>query len=339
MDQDGVHSEDNEVTNEEIQRAKNLSRSFDFWISTSYSYHDLAKAIAVKLNVDPAYLRIFALSSSGERFPLKSNSYVSQYVARSVPVSAIFEFEYEILNIPLVEYENMKAVKIHWLVTLLQSQVFDVLVPKLGTIGDVLTKFLHKVNVENKELPHLFVWSGSHHNYQDMYKADTPLNQIPDGVDLYCGLFPTEVELLCHFDMYKRFFPQEIKVDEIDAVDREEFLAVKAAGDQLNFLPAFHFYKAGDSRHGIPFVFVVLPNEPLSETKERLRKKLGLGKQAFDKIRLALADINFKGLYLEGKDNLILFDEIANKRLSLGLDHPDRTPRRQSQFDKGISIK
>ncbi|KAK6884573.1 Ubiquitin carboxyl-terminal hydrolase 15 [Candida tropicalis] len=339
MDQDGVHSEDNEVTNEEIQRAKNLSRSFDFWISTSYSYHDLAKAIAVKLNVDPAYLRIFALSSSGERFPLKSNSYVSQYVARSVPVSAIFEFEYEILNIPLVEYENMKAVKIHWLVTLLQSQVFDVLVPKLGTIGDVVTKLLHKVNVEKKDLPHLFVWSGSHHNYQDMYKADTPLNQIPDGVDLYCGLFPTEVESLCHFDMYKRFFPQEIKVDEIDAVDREEFLAVKAAGDQLNFLPAFHFYKAGDSRHGIPFVFVVLPNEPLSETKERLRKKLGLGKQAFDKIRLALADINFKGSYLEGKDNLILFDEIANKRLSLGLDHPDRTPRRQSQFDKGISIK
>ena len=100
MDQDGVHSEDNEVTNEEIQRAKNLSRSFDFWISTSYSYHDLAKAIAVKLNVDPAYLRIFALSSSGERFPLKSNSYVSQYVARSVPVSAILSLNMKYLIFP-----------------------------------------------------------------------------------------------------------------------------------------------------------------------------------------------------------------------------------------------
>ena len=339
MEQDAIHPEDNEVTNEEIQRAKNLSKSFDFWISTTYSYQDLTRAIASKLNCDPAYLRIFALSTSGDRFPLKSNSYVSQYVSRSVPVSAIFEFEYEILNIPLVDYEHLKSVKIHWLSTLLQSQVFDVLVPKLGTIGDVVTKLLHKVNVQKKDLPHLFVWGGAHHNYQELYKADVPLNQIPDGMDLYCGIFPTEVELLCHFDMYKRFFPQEIKVEDIDEINRDEFIAAEAAGDQINFLPAFHFHKTGDSRHGIPFVFVVLPNEPLAKTKERLRKKLGLGKQAFDKIRLALADNNFKGQYLEGNNEMVLFDQIANKRLSLGLDHPDRTPKRQSQFDKGISIK
>ncbi|RCK67165.1 Ubiquitin carboxyl-terminal hydrolase 15 [Candida viswanathii] len=331
--------EDNEVTNEEIQRAKNLSKSFDFWISTSYSYQDLAKAIAAKLSCDPQYLRIFAISATGDRFALKSNSYVSQYVARSVPVSAIFDFEYEILNIPLAEYENLKAVKVHWLTTLLQSQVFEVLVPKLGTVGDVVAKLLHKVNVPKKDLPHLFLWGGKHHNYHEMYKADVPLSHVPDGIDLYCGLFPTEVELLCNFDLYKRFFPNEFKVEDIDEPDRDEFIAAKAADRQVNFLLAFHFYKAGDSRHGIPFVFIALPNEPLSETKERLRKKLGLGKQAFDKIRLALADNNFKGLYLEGKEDLVLYDEVAGKRLNLGLDHPDRSPKRQTQFDKGISIK
>ena len=46
----------------------------------------------------------------------------------------------------------MKAIKIHWLTTLLQYQVFEVLVPKRGTIGDVITKVLHKVNVSESDL-------------------------------------------------------------------------------------------------------------------------------------------------------------------------------------------
>ena len=62
--------------------AKNLSKSFDFWISTNYSYQDLARDIAVKLNCDPLYLKIFILTAQGQRFPLKTSHHLSQLFPR-----------------------------------------------------------------------------------------------------------------------------------------------------------------------------------------------------------------------------------------------------------------
>ena len=86
------------------------------------------------------------------------------------------------------------------------------------------------------------------------------------------------------------------------------------------------------------FIFIVFPAETLNDTKERLRKKLRLGKQAFDKVRLALADNNNRIKYLED-DSLVLFDEVAIKLYSLAIDNVDRNPKRQALFEKGISIK
>lgn len=329
---------DNKATNDEIQLAKNLSKSFDFWISTNYSYQDLARDIAVKLNCDPLYLKIFILTAQGQRFPLKTSHHLSQLFPKTVSVNQIVEIEYEILNIPLKDYENLKAIKIHWLTTLLQYQVFEVLVPKRGTIGDVITKVLHKVNVSESDLPHLFVWSGRNHKFHEMLKFDRALSTISDDVDLFCGIFPAEVEVLCDHDMYKRFTDKEIDETKLEESIHEEYLESIRWSKKLNLLPAFHFHKNNNYHHGIPFIFIVFPAETLNDTKERLRKKLRLGKQAFDKVRLALADNNNRIKYLED-DSLVLFDEVAIKLYSLAIDNVDRNPKRQALFEKGISIK
>ena len=171
-----------------------MSKSFDFWISTNYSYQDLARDIAVKLNCDPLYLKIFILTAQGQRFPLKTSHHLSQLFPKTVSVNQIVEIEYEILNIPLKDYENLKAIKIHWLTTLLQYQVFEVLVPKRGTIDDVITKVLHKVNVSESDLPHLFVWSGRNHKFHEMLKFDRALSTISDDVDLFCGIFQLKLK-------------------------------------------------------------------------------------------------------------------------------------------------
>ncbi|KAG7662287.1 UBP15 [[Candida] subhashii] len=343
---DQIETEDNEITNKEIETAKNLSKTFDMWVSSDYSYQQFAKEISLRLgpNVDPNYLRIFLLSNQGQRYPLKTVHHLSQFLAKTVAANQLVHFEYEILNIPLREYENLKAFKIHWLTSLLQYQVYELLVPKKGLVSDLVNKLMHKVNIPQRHLKHLLCWNGTSHSYYDLLKFDKPLSQIQDGVDLYCGIFPAEVEVLTAHDLIKRFTDEPVNEDEDfdnEAV-KEEYILAKNESKNLNLIPVYHFYKNGDYRHGIPFIFIAFPNESFKETKERLRRKLGLGIQAFDKIKFALSDNNM-GAYLNTEDeSLNLFNEIGNSRsgsISLGLDHPDRSPKRPNQFDKGISIK
>ncbi|EMG49350.1 Ubiquitin carboxyl-terminal hydrolase [Candida maltosa Xu316] len=241
--------DDDKITNEEIQIAKKLSKTFSLWISSEYNYQDLASKIAAHLNCDPSYLRLFILNAQGARYPVRSSHHMSQFFPKVVPANSIIDFEYEILNIPLKDYENLKAVKVHWLSTLLQYQVFEVLVPKNGTIRDVVVKLLHKVNVAEKDLPHIFIWSGVKHKYYELFKFDTPLKVLDETIDLYCGVFPAEVEILTKHDMYKRFVDKEINPDDIDEPGKEEYVVAKQTSDSLNILPAFHFNRKSDIHH------------------------------------------------------------------------------------------
>ena len=341
----GLVQVDDVITNKEIEAAKQISTSFDLWVSSLASYQELAQEIVNQFDtkIDPSYLRIFVLNHQGSRYPLKTHHHLSQLFPKPVPISQIVSFEYEVLNIKLKDYENLKSVKIHWLSSLLQYQVFELLVPKNGLVSDLLVKLLHKVNVPKKLQKHLLVWSGNNNTYYDLLKFDKPLESIQDGLQLYTGIFPVEVEILSSHDMIKRYENEPVDIEEFeDEVLKQEFIIAKQFSKSLNLIPAFHFYKNSTYHHGIPFILPVYPEETFGQTKERLRRKLGLGIQAFEKIRFALADSHDKGAYIDHDNNdLILFDEIGKSQssVSFALDHPDRAPRRQNQFDKGISIK
>ncbi|EGW32749.1 uncharacterized protein SPAPADRAFT_54773 [Spathaspora passalidarum NRRL Y-27907] len=329
----------------DIQIAKNLSKTFQIWASMDYSYHQLAAEIALRLNVDPNYLRIFVLSNKGQRYPLKTTNHLSQLFPKHIPANQLIHFEYEILNIPLKDYENLKAVKIHWLTSLLQYQVFEILISKTGTVHDLIEKLLHKVNIPKSHLKHLLCWAGNNHIFADLVRFDISLNQIQDGYDLYCGVFPVEVEILAAHSVVARFTDDEEVNEDDDVFDnetvKEEFILAKKEVKNLNLIPTFHFHKNTTYRHGVPFLLTVYRDEVFKNTKERLRKKLGLGIQAFEKLKIALVDNDetSSGSYVED-DELVLFDEIgkASNGVSIALDHPDRI-KRSNQFDKGISIK
>lgn len=335
-----------EATEEkEIELAKEMSRSFDLWVSSSYSYQELANDIAKNLSddVNPEYLRLFVVNSHGTRFPLSSNLNLSQIFTKQVAVSSITQFEYEILNITLKEYENMKAIKIHWLNSILQSHLLDLLVPKTSTVAEVIKKLIHKLDIPEEHWSNLLVWAGQDNKYADLIKFDRPIDEINDQYEIYCGYFPAEVEILSSHDIFKRFDENHISASNIkDEALRKEFEKAQQYSKLLNIIPVFHFYKTTSYVHSKPFVFAVYPEEPAEETKERLRKKLGLGLQAFEKIKIALADMNDKGRYLDfEKAGLNLFEEVTkfDAHVSLALDHPDRNPRRANPFDKGISIR
>lgn len=333
------------IEEQEIELAKEMSRSFDLWVSTNYTYQELANEIASKLgeDVSPEYLRLFVVNSHGNRFPLSSNSNLSLIFTKQVAVSSITQFEYELLNITLKEYENMKSIKIYWLNSILQFHLFDLLVPKTSTVAEVVKKLIHKLNVPKEHWSNLLVWASQDSKYADLIKFEKPIDEINDQYEIYCGYFPAEVEILSSHDMFKRFDENYITADDIeDEVLRLEFEKAQEYSKLLNIIPVFHFYKTTSYVHSKPFVFAVYPDEPIEETKARLRKKLELGIQAFDKIKIALADVNDKGRYLDfEKPGLNLFEEVTkfDFHVSLALDHPDRNPRRVNPFDKGISIR
>lgn len=329
----------------DIEMAKEISKSFDIWISTQHSYKELAQELAKKIgnNVDPEYLRIFILNNQGVRYPLKSTQSLSQFFPKLVSVSTVTNFEYEILNITLKEYENMKSIKLYWLNSLLQFQLFDLLMPKTSTANELINKLIHKLNIPEKQRNDILLWAGLEHKYVDLIKFDRTIDTINDHYELYAGYFPAEVEILAHHDLFKRFGNEPTDPNNIeDEFIREDFLNAQRLTGSLNIIPVFHFYRNTNYQHGIPFIFPVYPDEAFEATKERLRKKLGLGIQAFEKVKLALADSSGKGLYLDNSNTkLNLFDEVANfdANVSLALDHPGRSPRRQNPYDKGISIK
>nr|WOG36225.1 uncharacterized protein [Candida metapsilosis] len=330
-----------ESTMKEIEEVKKLSKSFELWISTTYSYKDLADVIAASIKCDPEYLRLFVVGNQGTRYPLKTNHVLSQVFPRNASVSQLYDIEYEVLNIKMKEYENLRAFKVYWLSNLLQYQEFELLVPKRGTLQDLINKLLHKVEVPEKDLKHLLCWSGSNHKFSKILRLETPVEELVKDEEIYCGVFPAEAEVLSQHDFIKRNSEEAIEPEEIeDEVIRDEFVRAREASKNINIIPAFHFHKQSTNHHGIPFFVILFPGELWSDTKERLRRKLGLGQQAFDKIKFALADSHDKGSYIDETDpELVLFDKVSSMRVNLALDHIDRNPKRQYAYEKGISIR
>ena len=75
-----------------------------------------------------------------------------------------------------------------------------------------------------------------------------------------------------YITVYAERTPQD-ELDADDAVDRAVY--------------AFHFDKDPSKTHGIPFKFVVKPEEKFSDTKERLSKRTGIKGKLLEKVRFA----------------------------------------------------
>lgn len=344
ISQDEVDLNESSVEAKEVKLAKELSKSFDLWVSTTYTYQELASCIAHEIgDVDPTYLRLFVINDHGARLPLSSHTSLSQIFTRQVAVSSISQFEYEILNITLSEYENMKAIKLYWLESIYLEQLFDMLVPQTSPVSVLVDKLVQKLQLPLEKHSGLLVWASQDNKYVDLVKFDRPIEDISDDVEVYCAYLPAEVETLVSHDMFKRY-AEPITTDGSEIADpmlKTEFDKVRKFSKLLNIVPVFHFHKSTTYTHSKPFVFAVFPEEPYEETRERLRKKLGLGTPAFEKVRIALADLNDKGRYLDvEKPGFNLLEEISkfDSHVSLALDHRDRNPKRTNAYDKGISI-
>jgi ubiquitin carboxyl-terminal hydrolase 7 len=72
---------------------------------------------------------------------------------------------------------------------------------------------------------------------------------------------------------------QEIPLEEMEARDTDKIVDV------------FHFTKEPSRTHGVPFRFVVLPEEKFSDTKKRLQARMGIPDGGMTKYRFALVQM------------------------------------------------
>lgn len=333
----------------------------EMWISSAWTYEELAKSIASQLheNVSSDHLRLYLVeqdldgdSEDGEsqiakRYPLPSTVKLHQVFSK-LHAAGTTHLEYEVLSVPLIEYESMRSINVHWLSTVLNPQLMRVFISKTSTVGDVISKVIEDLSLPKELWGGILAWTSVMFKYGDLMKFDMSIEEIPANADLCCGYFPIEVSILVDYNMYKPYTSNGTSAavsknlgPEFDFVHADEVKKCEQHEKSLNFIPVFHFQKLTTYVHSAPFILIVFPGEKWPETARRLSQKLGLdSKTAFDKMRVALADENDKGRYLELNSDMVLFDEIKrhDSSVSLALDHRERNPRRSYAQDKGISI-
>ncbi|KAK7693367.1 hypothetical protein QCA50_002935 [Cerrena zonata] len=138
----------------------------------------------------------------------------------------------------------------------------------------------------------------------------------------------TGSEMIGNLPEFVDLYAEEIPREELEADDADKVISV------------FHFSREVSRTHGVPFRFVVKPNEKFSETKKRLQARIGVTDKEFTKYRFALIQAaTFKQpSYIEDEDTI--YDHKFAPEDVLGLDHLDKSGKtRTGGAEKAIVIR
>ncbi|KAI9369494.1 hypothetical protein BJX61DRAFT_545515 [Aspergillus egyptiacus] len=293
----------------------NEGDEFTLTLSRKMTYDQFSKKVGERLNVDYTHLRFApVVASTGKpKSFIRRNSNQSVQTLQSIlgaqmPGYGISMHRqdalyYEVLETSLSDYESKINYQVTWLSEgITKEQTVDVLVPRDGTISDLLSGLQKKANLDDETIRNTRVYEAHGHKiYRDL-EPDSKFNGITDYVTLYAERVPEE----------------ELNLEE---------------GERT--VNAFSFDKETNRPHGVPFKFVMKPGEVFKQTKERLSKRTGLKGKRIEKVKFAIVP---RGLYSSPRyleDDDILSDIIADSEDLLGLDHPNK---RQNFWNRGESF-
>lgn len=144
----------------------------------------------------------------------------------------------------------------------------DLLVPKDGTIGDVIAVLSKKLSLDPASARPIRIYEAHAGKVYKELVEDLVITGINEYVTLYA---------------------EKITEDELNATE----------DDRAIF--CFHFDKEPTKPHGIPFKFVLKPGEVFKDTRERLSKRTGIKGKLLEKIKFAIVSRSLytKPRYLE----------------------------------------
>lgn len=135
------------------------------------------------------------------------------------------------------------------------QEQFDILVPKNGTIEDVINGLIKKAQLPSEaEAGNIRIFESSNHRFYRDMSREYPVISINE---------------------YTNLLAESVLPEEADATDKD-------------YINCFHFQNEATRAHGIPFRFLMVVGEKFVDTKKRLEKRTGLKGKSFEKIKFAV---------------------------------------------------
>ncbi|PLN77676.1 ubiquitin C-terminal hydrolase [Aspergillus taichungensis] len=281
------------------------AEEFTLTLSRRMTYDQFSKKVGERLGVDPTHLRFApVLASTGKpkafikRNPNQNSQTLGQILSGQMSgygynLHRSDALYYEVLEMSLSDYESKICLKVTWLPEgITKEQVVEVLVPRDGTVADILSGLQKKANLDDETIRNTRIYEAHGGKIYKEYQAESKVAGINEFVTLYATRVPEE----------------EIEIAE---------------GERL--INAFNFDREPSRPHGVPFKFVVKSGEVFSKTKERLSKRTGIKGKQFEKIKFAVVPrtLYSNPRYLEDDD--ILSDIVGDSDDLLGLDHVNKS--------------
>ncbi|KAI9933251.1 hypothetical protein MW887_007724 [Aspergillus wentii] len=280
------------------------SDEFTLTLSRKMTYDQFSKKVGEHLGVDFTHLRFApVLASTGKpkafikRNPNQANQTLFQILSGQIggygySIHRPDALLYEVLETSLSDFESKKCLKVTWLPEgITKEQVIEVLVPREGTVSDLLAGLQKKANLDDDAIQNLRVFESHSGKIYKELQEDSRIIGINEFSTLYAEKIPEE----------------EAHMEE---------------GERT--INAFNFDREPSKPHGVPFKFVVKPGEIFKQTKERLSKRTGIKGKQFEKIKFAVVPRNLYSSprYIEEDD--ILSDIASEQDDILGLDHVNK---------------
>ncbi|EON63096.1 hypothetical protein W97_02323 [Coniosporium apollinis CBS 100218] len=287
----------------------NDDAKFVLTLSKKMSYDQFAEKVGEHLRVDPTHLRFSTVNYNSGRAKAPVRRTQNQTLGHILQ-GAFTNFGanqtqrtdcliYEVLELSLTELESRKNVKVHWLPEgITKQEPYDILVPKNGTMADVLDSLQKKANLSDETMQRLRIYEAHGGKFYKELPPTFGVVSINEFVTIYVEKIPDE----------------EVSRDE----------------ETEKLVSAYHFDRESNKPHNIPFLFLVKQDEVFKDTKERLSKRTGIKGKQFEKIKFAvITRANYsKPEYLsDGKHNPqhdVLSEKLVSKDDLLGLDHADK---------------
>lgn len=247
---------------------------FDLELSKRMNYTQLAQKVAEHLgpDVDYTHIRFCPVNATNGR-PKAPLRHVTHHNLGAMLTPGFQTYGqtlnqrndalyYEVLEVSLSELETRKVIKVTWLPEgLAKEETYEVLVPKNGTIADIVAALRRKTPAG--------------------YITDEMANRVRVYETHACKIFKEcaltyPVANLNEFiQLYAEPTPEGELPTEID--EENEYL-----------VPALHFDKETSKTHGVPFLFLMKKGEVFKDTKERLSKRTGIKGKALERIKFAV---------------------------------------------------
>lgn len=207
---------------------------FDLVLNSKINYDTLSENVGAHLNVEATHIRLWTVNAStnNPKTPVRrgTNPTLRQILnptGGSLNSSQRNDaFYFEVLEMSLAELDTKKSIKLTWLSEgLSKEEQYDLLVPKTGTIEDLIQALVKKAQIADEtEGGRIRVYETSSNKF---YRE--PVREHP----------------VLNLNEYTQIFAERIPDEELGA-------------DESNYIQVFHFQNEPNRTHGVPFKFLLV---------------------------------------------------------------------------------